>query len=135
MPRMGVSHRRKPFSPAPFSPAPRDPRFSRITPDKILARCAASQAVAGVFGDASSWVINLIHTKARKTPKFDPVRKQLLLSLARRAEAAEDAAEKKEPEPGAAEAAKPHLGVRQTEVLLPQHQSVFGGESAEKDGQ
>ena len=65
----------------PWSPPARDPCFSRLTPDELLARIKARRMVNKV-NDVSSWVHRIVAQKACKTPIHDPRRKKLLRRLA-----------------------------------------------------
>ena len=77
-----------------WSPVTRDPRFSRHTPDRLLARIASQQCIRTVSGDAFSWACRIIHAKARKTPVYDPKRKKMIGLLQLKAENAEKPFEK-----------------------------------------
>ena len=72
-----------------WSPPSRDPRFSRYTPDRLRDRVAAGSCTAAPVGDVGVWATRILHTKARKTPIFNPERAQLLALLEERAEAVE----------------------------------------------
>ena len=114
---------------APFSPRPRDPRFSRRTPDKLRAQFAAANSGTRVVGDTRSWIVGILHTKARKTMLKDPKRKQILELLEKCAKAAEIAAAEKKLEvnidstaPEAAEAPPETLS------LMPRQRATFASE-------
>ena len=64
----------------PFSPAARDPRFSRRTPDKLLAAIESARP-AKTIGDAKTWLGRIIAGKARKLPIYDKERATLLSKL------------------------------------------------------
>ena len=75
--------------PAGWSPASRDPRFRRHTPDRIRARLAAAQPVAGRRLGLDVWIIHTYTTRARKMLIVDPERYELLAFAGQKVEAME----------------------------------------------
>ena len=63
-----------------WSPASRDPRFSRRTPDRLLARADANRSVTTI-GDPTSWALGILTSKVRKTVTYDPKRAQFIAQL------------------------------------------------------
>ena len=79
-----------PYSiPAGWSPASRDPRFRRHTPDRIRARLAAAQPVAGRRLGLDVWIIHTYTTRALKMLIVDPERYELLANPEQKVEAIE----------------------------------------------
>ena len=75
-----------------WSPPSRDPRYSRRTPDKLLALLAAAIGVrGGAAGDTTLWAARILHAKARKCLVYDNKRAHLLSVLKKKAEAADTA--------------------------------------------
>ena len=111
------------------SPASRDPRFSRVTPDQLLARVVACQHTADVIGHRSMWAAELMHVESRTRPFYCLERKRAILALEKIAEAAEKvAAEKNQDEVGSTPRARP-VAHQETMVEYAQPQrSVFGSE-------
>ena len=72
-----------------WSPASRDPRFSRATPDALRARIEAAISTGDPPVRKRSWAADIVHAKARKTPKYDPVRVRLIEQMKTMAETAE----------------------------------------------
>ena len=69
----------------PWSPAVGDPRFRRVTPDKLYARLQAAEHAHGVghglVGMTSTWVGLIYSREARKLAVYNPRRKELLTKL------------------------------------------------------
>ena len=63
-----------------WSPASRGPRFSRRTPDRLLARADANRSVTTI-GDPTSWALGILTSKVRKTVTYDPKRAQFIAQL------------------------------------------------------
>ena len=113
----------------PWSPAKRDPRFSRRTPDNILARIKAANKRRRVTGAYTSWLGHVFHGKARKSLVYDAERKKLLAVLEKLAEKAEA-----EEEPtGQLDSPAPSkaASAAETQVLRPQQRAHFSGEGSE----
>ncbi len=64
----------------------RDPRFSRRTPDGLLARIAASKSSVSVVGGSDMWASNVMHGIARSTPLFSAKRGKAVAALKKIAE-------------------------------------------------
>ena len=72
-------------------PASRDPRFSRRTPDGLLARIDASKSSGG-GGGHDMWASNVLHGIARSRPLFSARRGEAVAVLKKIAERLEAAA-------------------------------------------
>ena len=68
-----------------WAPASRDPRFSRRTPDGLLARIDASKSSGG-GGGHDMWASNVLHGIARSRPLFSAKRGQAVAVLQKIAE-------------------------------------------------
>ena len=79
-----------------WSPASRDPRCSRRTPDRLLARINSKRPINALVGDASSWACGILHAKARKLAVYDPKRTKIVSMMEKKADAVEDATVSKE---------------------------------------
>ena len=111
-----------------FSPIKGDPRFSRITPDKLLARIeAASAQRCNVVGRKEMWAANLMHTKARKLPHHTRERRRIIALMEEKASAVEDAAEKPQLNLASPAPLKP-VAPHETEAVFPAKRARFGGE-------
>ena len=67
-------------------PNPQDPRFSKDTPDKIVANIVSKRSGAEVIGDSTSWAASIMAGKAKKFARIDPKRKKLVALLEQMAE-------------------------------------------------
>ena len=115
-----------------FSPIKGDPRFSRITPDKLLARIESASAGGrcNFVGRKEMWAANLMHAKARKLPHHARERRRIIALMEEKASAVEDAAEK--PQTSALNLASPAplkpVAPHETEAVFPAKRARFGGE-------
>ena len=110
-----------------WSPLPSDPRFSRTTPDEVLARIEAKRSVGpSKRCMLSSWASHILHVKACKTDRRGRKRAQLLSLLERMAEAAEAIPSPKAPASGVALESCLNSVVRpETVTENPKHRSVL----------
>ena len=60
-----------------WSPVPADPRFSRNTPDQVLAHVVLN-STSRVIGDSELWAVQLLHARARTTPLQGPKRSKMI---------------------------------------------------------
>ena len=109
-----------------WSPASRDPRFSRRTPDRLLARADANRSVTTI-GDPTSWALGILTSKVRKTVTYDPKRAQYIAQLKKVVERVE-----KERVDSAREVVtdSPAPRAMQTAIFEQPQRSVFGGDLA-----
>lgn len=123
MARTGISVRRR----QPWSPKPSDARFSRRTPDSLLARINTRRDVDVTNGCKSSlWAPRILHNKARKLKRDNPRRAQLLSLLLKVAETAVAVPAAKElANTFASEACLNSVCEPETAVLFPKHSSVL----------
>ena len=63
-----------------WSPASRDPRFSRRTPDRLLARADANRSVTTI-GEPTSSALGILTSKVRRTVTYDPKRAKYIAQL------------------------------------------------------
>ena len=110
-----------------WSPLPSDPRFSRTTPDEVLARIEAKRNVGPSKPcKLSSWASHIVHVKACKTDRRGRKRAQLLSLLERMAEAAETVPSPKAPASDVVPESCLNSVVRpETATENPKHRSVL----------
>ena len=110
-----------------WSPLPSDPRFSRTTPDEVLARIEAKRSVGpSKRCMLSSWASHILHVKACKTDRRGRKRAQLLSLLERMAEAAEAVPSPKAPASDVVPESCLNSVVRpETATENPKHRSVL----------